>query len=90
MGKFGQDNGVKPQLSPIDYIQAQSTSNNLSLWVWDFELCYSTQILYMHKQLQYSEEIKYLNTLLFCKFSYLEIMEGSEIVIVGACPLWKT
>uniref|UniRef100_A0A8D0AYP8 SUMO-activating enzyme subunit 2 n=1 Tax=Sander lucioperca TaxID=283035 RepID=A0A8D0AYP8_SANLU len=33
------------------------------------------------------EENKYLNTLLFCKFSHLEIMEGSEIVIVGACPL---
>ena len=28
-----------------------------------------------------SEENKYLNTLLFCKFSHLEIMEGSEIVI---------
>ena len=37
----------------------------------------------------YSEENKYLNTLLFCKFSHLEIMEGSEIVIVGACPLWE-
>ena len=36
---------------------------------------------------KYSEENKYLNTLLFCKFSHLEIMEGSEIVIVGACPL---
>uniref|UniRef100_A0A8C6WKY5 Homeobox domain-containing protein n=1 Tax=Neogobius melanostomus TaxID=47308 RepID=A0A8C6WKY5_9GOBI len=35
----------------------------------------------------YSEENKYMNTLLFCKFSHLEIMEGSEIVIVGACPL---
>jgi len=36
----------------------------------------------------YSEENKYLNTVLFCKFPHLEIMEGSEIVIVGACPLW--
>jgi len=36
---------------------------------------------------QYSEENKYLNTLLFCKLSHLEIMEESEIVIVGACPL---
>jgi len=35
----------------------------------------------------YSEENKYLNTLLFCKFSHLEIMDGSEILIVGACPL---
>jgi len=39
----------------------------------------------------YSEENKYLNTLLFCKFkimkTHLEIMEGSEIVIIGACPL---
>jgi len=35
----------------------------------------------------YSEENKYLNTLLFCKFSLLEIMEGSEIVNVGSCPL---
>jgi len=34
----------------------------------------------------YSEENRSLNTLLFCKFSHLEIMEGSEIVIVGACP----
>jgi len=32
----------------------------------------------------YSEENKHLNTLLFCKVSHLEIMEGSEIVIVGA------
>jgi len=39
---------------------------------------------------QYSEENKYLNTLLFCKLSHLEIMEESEIVIVGACPLWET
>jgi len=38
-------------------------------------------------QTYYNEENKYLNTLLFCKFSHLEIMEGSEIVIVGACPL---
>jgi len=38
------------------------------------------------KKIKY-EENKYLNTLLFCKFSHLEIMEGSEIVIVGACPL---
>jgi len=38
----------------------------------------------------YSEENKYLNTLLFSKFSHLEIMEGSEIVILGACPLWET
>jgi len=38
----------------------------------------------------YSEENKYLNTLLFCKFSHSEIMEGSEIVIIGACPLWET
>jgi len=30
-----------------------------------------------------------LNTLLF-KFSHLEIMEGSEIVIVDACPLGET
>jgi len=37
--------------------------------------------------LVFSEENKYLNTLLFCKFSHLEIMEGSEVVIVGACPL---
>jgi len=41
----------------------------------------------------YIEENKYFpaiscyNTLLFCKFSHLEITEGSEIVIVGACPL---
>jgi len=33
------------------------------------------------------EENKCLNTLLFCKFSHLEVMEGPEIVIVGACPL---
>jgi len=31
-------------------------------------------------------ENTFLNTLLFCKYSLLEIMEGSEIVIVGACP----
>jgi len=37
----------------------------------------------------YSEENKYLTTLLFCKFSHLEIMEGSEIVIVVACPKKK-
>jgi len=36
---------------------------------------------------RYIEENKYLNTLPFCKFSHLEIMEGSEIVVVGACPL---
>ncbi|MEQ2221767.1 hypothetical protein ILYODFUR_019015, partial [Ilyodon furcidens] len=35
----------------------------------------------------YSEENKYLNTLRLCKFSNLEIMEGSEIFIFGACPL---
>uniref|UniRef100_A0A3Q3JDU1 LsmAD domain-containing protein n=1 Tax=Monopterus albus TaxID=43700 RepID=A0A3Q3JDU1_MONAL len=35
----------------------------------------------------YSEEQKYLNTLRFCKFSHLEIMEGSEIHIVGSFPL---
>jgi len=37
--------------------------------------------------IQYSQGNKYVNTLLFCKFSHLEIMEGAEIVIVGACPL---
>ncbi|KAI5103666.1 hypothetical protein C0J45_7247 [Silurus meridionalis] len=43
---------------------------------------------HLHPQiLIYSKENKYLNTLLFCKFSHLEIMEGSEIVIVGACLL---
>jgi len=31
-------------------------------------------------------KIKYMNTLLFCKLADLEIMEGSEIVIVGVCP----
>ena len=35
----------------------------------------------------YSEENKYLNTLQLCKFSHLEIMEGSKIFILGACPL---
>ncbi|MEQ2279289.1 hypothetical protein AMECASPLE_007903 [Ameca splendens] len=35
----------------------------------------------------YSEENKYLNILRLCKFSNLEIMEGSEIFIFGACPL---
>ena len=46
--------------------------------------------IYVHLyyiQYIYSEENKYLNTLLFCKFSHLEIMEGSEIFMVGACPL---
>ncbi|KAI5101218.1 transmembrane channel-like protein 3 isoform X1, partial [Silurus meridionalis] len=37
----------------------------------------------LFKSVVYSEENKYLNTLLFCKFSHLEIMEGSEIVIVA-------
>jgi len=35
----------------------------------------------------YREENKYLNTVLFCKSSHLEIMEESAIVAVGACPL---
>ena len=45
------------------------------------------RVLAQYTCVLYSEENKYLNTLLFCKFSHLEIMEGSEIVIVGACPL---
>ncbi len=38
----------------------------------------------------YSEVNKYLITLWFCKFSYLEIMEGSTIFSIGAFPLWET
>ncbi len=38
----------------------------------------------------YSEVNKYLITLWFCKFSYLEIMEGSTIFNIGAFPLWET
>jgi len=41
-------------------------------------------------QIIYKIKNKYLITLLFCKFFHLEITEGSEIVIVGACPLWET
>ncbi len=44
----------------------------------------------MHRSNIYSEVNKYLITLWFCKFSYLEIMEGSTIFSIGAFPLWET
>jgi len=58
---------------------------NYRLWkVLMSFLTYSTNYssrLFSHNCTIYSEENKYLNTLQFCKFSNLEIMEGSEIVI---------
>lgn len=39
-----------------------------------------------HDRNYYSEAIKYLITLGFCKFSQLEIMEVFEIFIVAAIP----
>jgi len=64
---------MKPCMAP--------SAGHLTVVIFHIRGCRYIKIAYTFPI--YSEENKHLNTLLFCKFSHLEITEGSEIVIVS-------